>query len=130
MRIALPINLFKDPWTRRASEMIVSRLFGVIVYANILYLKDHPDTPDLYDAGVIYKRENGEQWKTIPECIADGYADCEDLSAWLVAQYIVRKGIQARGLISKKCRGKRCLYHVRCRLPNGTIEDPSKILGM
>lgn len=85
--------------------------------------------PWLYKAGVRYQRETGggpEEWKTFSQVVADKVADCEDLAAARVAELNVRKGIAARPWLKKKNR----TWHAVVRYPDGTIEDPSKILGM
>lgn len=56
----------------------------------------------------------------------DGYGDCEDLAAARVAELRVKAGIKAVPWLKKK--GK--IWHVLVRYPDGTLEDPSRKLGM
>lgn len=105
-----------------------------VVALNRVYLRAHPDTPALYRAGVRYLRDadrgsqavpDTELWLTIPDCIRSGGADCKVLSAWRVAE-LREQGEHARCLLSN--RGY--LWHVRVTRSDGTIEDPSRLLGM
>lgn len=121
---------------------------GVIGLAlqDFAWLKAHPNTPPLYQSGVIYKPEKhrvthggvileyGEDWQSIPWVIHNGRGDCEDLGAWLVAEYWT-KGIRALPHIAIKRLaddGGKAVWraHVQVRLPDGRIEDPSAKLGM
>lgn len=106
--------------------------------------------PRLYDTEVVYKEEKPgrEDWPDIPKIIANGWGDCEDLAAWLAAERRVYDGIAAEPVIKWKWiptkelvaagyhrhgklpRDGIWLVHCLVRLPDGTIEDPSKALGM
>lgn len=98
-----------------------------LVRLNQQQLRSKP-LPPLYGSGIRYKREagTGERWQTIRQLYASRRGDCEDLAAALCAQK--REAGQA-------CRvdlvrtGPR-LLHAIVRFPDGTIEDPSKALGM
>lgn len=108
-------------------------LLEALVRLNVLYLNDHPDTPELYSSGVRYKREppGKEDWLSIPEAIKRGVADCEDLCCWRAAE-LRFDGFQAMAFSSREpSKGPRPLFHVRVRLGGGRIvEDPSAVLGM
>lgn len=82
----------------------------------------------LYRAGVRYQRERPgyEAWRLPSQVRASGYGDCEDLAIWRVAELRAR-GVPARFDVVRA--GPR-LWHAVVRLPDGTIEDPSKRLGM
>jgi hypothetical protein len=102
-----------------------------LVRVNTEYLRTHPDTVPLRDAGVRYQREvpgHPEQWQSIPEMLQSRLGDCEDLSAWRCAELRVR-GYRARPLVT----GKRGHYHIRVAADIAgklIIYDPSKELGM
>lgn len=102
------------------------RALSYLVRANMAYLRRHPSTPPLYRSGVRYRREprGREDWKTIPEILADGFADCEDLAAWLVSERKM-KGQVATPYLKRSGR----LWHVQVKTSSG-IEDPSARLGM
>lgn len=57
--------------------------------------------------------------------------NCEDLACWRVAELRVRFGIGARPTYTSQVRPDGSyLYHILVELPDGSIEDPSRNLGM
>lgn len=103
-----------------------------LVAQNLVYLLEHPDTPLLYDSGIVYQREppGQEDWQTIPAMLATMNGDCEDLAAWRVAE-LQAEGEHARIITkSKRMPSGRTLVHVLVRREDGSIEDPSIMLGM
>lgn len=119
-----------------------------LVESNMLYLRNHPDTPDLYTFGragtVRYQRElpfydehlskqvQPEEWQIIPEIIATGEGDCEDLASWRVAELRVkyrRNDVQVFRRRRELPNGIQ-LFHILVRYQDGRLEDPSRILGM
>lgn len=104
--------------------------------------------PRLYESGVYYREEapGHEDWLDAPSVLRQGFADCEDLAAWRTAelnadgveaesvikwQWIPRDVMIAQGYPADKLPARGVwLVHCCVRYPDGTIEDPSKILGM
>lgn len=104
--------------------------------------------PPLYHSGVVYKEEapGREDWPDIPRVLANGWGDCEDLAAWRAAElrvagidcepvlkwkWIPRAEMLAAGYPRKHVPKKGIwLVHCLVRFPDGSIEDPSKELGM
>ena len=89
--------------------------------------------PALYSSGIRYAREKRdaqgnviEDWRTAKIVAECKWGDCEDLSCYLAGEYIIA-GVNAEAFGSVV--GPR-LVHIRVRLPDGTIEDPSAQLGM
>jgi len=84
--------------------------------------------PPLYQANVRYQREprGREKWQTARKTFALHTGDCEDLAAYRAADLRV-VGIQAKAIIKDIRPG---LKHALVRYPDGTIEDPSRRLGM
>lgn len=86
----------------------------------------------LYDSGVTYADEPGtERIQDALTTMVRGTGDCAHLCAWRVAE-LREAGEDARIRIKwfpVKWNGQRT-YHVQVRRGDGTIEDPSKILGM
>lgn len=84
--------------------------------------------PFIYESGVRYKREARDVWRHALDIVNTGNADCEDLASWRVAElhltgedpnahvYVYRSGPKS--------------YHAVVGRGNGTIEDPSYLLGM
>ena len=106
-------------------------LMEALVTLNKLYLKEHPECPNLYEFGVIYVPEFGtENWQTIPRCLKNKYGDCEDLACWRIAELRERAKIKARPVIKSRMVGRQFRMHALVGWPNGQIEDPSRALGM
>lgn len=110
----------------------VGVLTDALTALNLAYLRAHPETPPLYRSGVRYKREprGEERWLTIPLVRERGAGDCEDLSCWRAAE-LQAAGERARAVNThKQGVGGAALYHIRVRRADGSIEDPSRRLGM
>ena len=92
------------------------------------------EVPPLYKSGVRYKSEPPGT-ETIRDALTTyrlRFGDCAHLAAWRVAE-LREAGEQAWIRIqSKPSRRKPGLriYHVVVRRANGSIEDPSRLLGM
>lgn len=105
---------------------------AALTQLNVEFLKQHPQAPHIYQSGVRYQREGKtrsgkqkEKWLTYPLLLLLRHGDCEDLSAALAACYRVR-GIAAIAVARESSIG----YHIVVQLPDGTFEDPSRMLGM
>jgi len=111
---------------------ILERMLEALIYANLTYLRVRPDTPKLYDSGVIYvtEPEGQDEWQDIPTTLAKRSGDCEDLASYRVAE-LRMQGVKAMPYVTgaKKANGF-TLFHIRVRYPDGRIEDPSALLGM
>ena len=132
--ITFALSLFNRDLDADESLEALNILAGALQQIDMGYLRRHPQTPELYSSGVRYQEERPgqERWQDIPQVLQRGVGDCEDLSAWRAAELNIRSGISARAevAVSKVYPDGRRLYHVFVRLPDGTIEDPSRILGM
>ena len=115
---------------RRHSQKGVLWLMETMIRLNELVLNQFPDTPLLYESGVVYEREDDkEDWQDILHIIASGSGDCEDLACWRAAQ-LRRMGVRAGPYITWRKTPRGMIYHALVRLPSGKIEDPSLALGM
>lgn len=93
--------------------------------------------PSLYASGVEYRMsyDNPTELVDIPIIIKRGYAYCLSLSCWRVAE-LRNSGDDRNAAIAIRWKTvdvdghKKRLFHVLVRRGNGTLEDPSKILGM
>lgn len=85
--------------------------------------------PGLYESGVFYRPEKAtEDWLTVPDVLERGHGDCEDLAAWRAAELRVSgEDPMARAVAYRS--GPR-LWHAVVERANGTVEDPSLVLGM
>lgn len=104
-------------------------------------LRAHPNLPLLYRSGVRYKRDTCkapgvpgacERFLSPLQVLREGKAgDCDDLSPWLAAERILgRGGPRDRKARAIAIRSPGVGWHVVVRRGDGTIEDPSKVLGM
>lgn len=90
----------------------------------------------LYESGVYYQAEapGKEDWLDTPHLYAEGRGDCEDIACTYTAEKRERCRIPAVPCIKFKdfmVDGKLItLIHVMSLDPDGTVEDPSKVLGM
>lgn len=86
------------------------------------------DFPPLYKSGVRYRKERPDTWRHADDVLAAGWGDCEDLSAWRVAELRV-SGVDPDAHVYVYRSGPR-RYHAVVARGDGTIEDPSLRLGM
>jgi hypothetical protein len=77
-----------------AKFRVMNSLLEALIEANCEYLRLHPHTPWLYGSGVYYQAEpdGRDEWQDIPDTIARGNGDCEDLACWRVAELRTRLG--------------------------------------
>lgn len=110
------------------ADQIVAALWGML--AINLKLMD-PSWPSVYEVGTHYKREREgkEEWNTagvIRHRPRAGY-DCEDLASYACAWNIVT-GFDPGSKIG--LRRSSVGYHVIVLRSDGSVEDPSRVLGM
>jgi len=97
-----------------------------LVLVNVAILDEQP-LPPLYASGVRYEREKGtENWLTCAQVFARNAGDCEDLCCWRAAE-LRRAGDDAMVIV---IRGGVDLWHVLVERADGSLEDPSTVLGM
>lgn len=115
------LHLTSDP------EELAAELEG-LVRRNLVQLRRNPRAPRLYASGVVYAPEVGaaEDWLSVLQALRAGRADCEDLTAWRVAE-LRMAGVHARPQV---IRTGPSMLHARVLLPDGSVEDPSRRLGM
>lgn len=89
--------------------------------------------PTLYTSGVRYERERGTERWLLPSQVLGQHrrgrgSDCEDLAAWRAAECRVSgEDPDARAVVRRS--GPRT-WHALVEHGDGTLEDPSRILGM
>lgn len=132
--IVMNLGLFEkrgDDNDQMYSHRCLLWLLECLVNVNREYLKLYPATPDLYKANVRYTREKGtEDWSSIKVGLRTLKMDCEDLGCWRVAELRERHREFARPFVKFKNVEGFMHYHIQVERANGTIEDPSRILGM
>jgi hypothetical protein len=120
----------------RLFATVARGLTEMAVLVNRAYLRLNPGTPELFRSGVVYQNEPlglPDELVDVPTVISRGWGDCMHLCAWRVAELRERgeaanvRFVWNRMVIeSQPAR----LFHVQVRRGNGSIEDPSRILGM
>jgi hypothetical protein len=121
-----------DILPERIKVRVLETMVEALVAANMAYLEAFPRTPLLYESGVRYLEEprGRDDWQDIPETLArDKTGDCEDLAAWRIAELRMH-GESARPAVRASVIRGVLTYHIRVRRADGSIEDPSRELGM
>jgi hypothetical protein len=111
----------------RPTPQLVRGVLRGLVEASYEQMRCRP-LPALYASGVRYQREPGrEEWQTAEETYGRKHGDCEDLTAYRCAELWIAGERGAR----PHCYAPRPgLIHCVVRRADGTLEDPSKRLGM
>lgn len=109
-------------------------LCEALVTTNEEFLRANSWIPNLYQSGAFYALQP-EYWLAIPwalERARMGHGlDCKVLAAWRVAELRVRGGEpSARCDWTSYRTPQKLVYHIRVRRADGSIEDPSALLGM
>lgn len=92
-------------------------------------LLDYYNFPSIYKVAPKYRTGGKETWKDIGALLKDGWGDCKDFTAWRLAE-LWKAGVNAKAEAIIQRQGRRLLFHVYIRHPDGSIEDPAKLLGM
>lgn len=116
---------------------IILRTLEALTVTNIAYLTSYP-VPPLYRSGVRYLERvpcvDGECWQDAALTYKTQAGNCKELSSWRVAELIIAgedaRHRVTRTSVTREHDGIVVTYHVTVRRGNGTIEDPSRLLGM
>jgi hypothetical protein len=119
-------------------RLVLEYLLEALTLADACYLRRNPGVPLLYESGVRYEQEpdGRDDWQDVPDTLARRVGDCEDLGCWRMAELRVRhRDGQTRWHITvddiPNARGILVTtYHIQLMRPDGSIEDPSRRLGM
>jgi hypothetical protein len=120
-----------DTLTEHAKTDALVHLLEALTAVNVSWLREHA-APWLYESGVRYEEEppGRDEWQDIPETLLRREGDCEDLACWRLAELRARSGEHALPFVKRAVHGPRTIYHVAVRRADGSLEDPSRILGM
>lgn len=130
-RVTFVLDLF-SPGDRPLSHATLQCMLDALTDIDARYLRKHPETPAIYASGVRYEEEppGQEDWQDVATTIRMGVGDCDDVAPWLAAQKRVA-GLDARPTFKDQVLSSgSTLYHILTMNPDGTIEDPSRVLGM
>lgn len=127
IRFDLP-HVYRPGANPRENAYALRALMGALINLDYLYLRMHPNTPELYRSGVTYGRT--QTWDTIPALYGKKYGDCKSLTAALIAERRMH-GIPASPVFrfAQNWTGGED-YHILVMNQDGSCEDPSKRLGM
>lgn len=119
---------------RPLSEFLLQELLRLQTLVNVDYLQRNPAAPKLYESGLRYAAEGpySEVWQSYGLMLRGQVADCEDLACARAAELIVSgedTGARA-AFYGRRLSESRRLYHVVVLRSDGSIEDPSRTLGM
>ena len=131
-RTTFALDAFNGTLDADESERDLSALLDCLVRIDELYLLVYPNTPLFRNTTVRYSEEPPglEDWQDIATCLRMGNGDCEELSAWRIAELRVRYRVPARPIIIPQIQPNgRYLYHIQVWTPWG-VEDPSRERGM
>jgi hypothetical protein len=119
--------------TARQSSKTFAKTVRGLLEAMVLTSRDEVDiVGPLYRSGVRYKTEGkGRETFLSPVLVkARGYGDCAHLALWRVCELRNASVAATFDIWIQEGSGTRRTFHVRVRLPDGSIEDPSVTLGM
>lgn len=71
----------------------------------------------------------GERFRDVPNILRNGGGDCDNMNCWRAAELRLA-GIPASPYVTSRHQGNRTIMHAIVEHPDGTAEDPSRILGM
>lgn len=144
--VLFDLNLFPTEDERDSSQKRVLVLLEALTLCNQFYLQEHPETPWMYQSGIVYKLPaqfesgakeggvagyRGEVFRDIPRILENGGGDCDNVASWRAAEIRHRLGVAAKPFITWRKRADGgTTYHVCVLWPDGSHEDPSLLLGM
>lgn len=109
-------------WDENAE--VLETTLEYLIKVNQIFLRHHPETPRLYESGVVYGRT--VVWDSIPAVMERRFGDCKSLTAWICAE---RRNMGYACKPVFRWIPDTLQYHILVQTPEGW-EDPSKYLGM
>lgn len=135
MKILLDTAFINDP---RAVALLARGALNVTIATNLYLMRSMPEAfPPLYASGVRFAPEPWagkiEEFAHALKVLARMAGDCDDLVAYRVAE-LRAFGCRLAGTPPEKATvriyGRDKKMHAQVRREDGTIEDPSRLLGM
>lgn len=108
-RITFVVDLFHGSRDEALSHASLRVLLNALFELAVLYLREHPEVPDLYDARVRYQEEplGAEDWQDVPTSLRLGFGDC--FAANTLVTRVEERGREALVPISSVQPGDRVL---------------------
>jgi hypothetical protein len=145
VRVEFTIRLddFEDLTLQQQQDVYLDALQAV-VNANVAWLRfdsRYRTVPTLYASGVRFaisaaeRQGRGNVGPNIPAILKVGTAHCVGLSCWRIADLRVRDGVDAVPCVQTFRADEPGVgfvdeFHVCVQMPDGSVEDPSRELGM
>ena len=136
MKVLIDLGRGSGKWLRRSRTLgwAIKLLLEASTQVNQLYIRSHPGLPLLYQSGVRYQNEprgqGYEEFAPLATVYERGWGDCDDLAPIRCAELRERFGERATIRVQWKKHPTGKLFHIVVRRGDGSIEDPSRILGM
>lgn len=116
--------------SKSSNATALRALLDCLIELNVIFLDAYPNTPGLYESGVVYYlMPVRAPWDTIPTLFARHYGDCKSLAAARIAE-LRHNGQTARPVFRHIQNGWGTMFHILIQHDNGQWECPSRILGM
>jgi hypothetical protein len=111
-----------------------SAAFAALVRSLLECLVEHnmvAQLPPLYLSGVRYRSEpaSAESFRDARATLERGHGDCAHLATWRCAE-LRRSNEAATLVVTFAPYGRSKVFHVQVRRGDGSVEDPSRELGM
>ena len=135
--VVLRTRMFSPDMSQAASEVYLDIQLDALVAMDLVWLRLNPETPALHASGVRYHHEQiKDEWLDIGAALHDRVCDCKGLAAWRVAELRTSgedpaaRTCKKFAVVDDPAVGRLMLYHIQVERGDGTIEDPSRDLGM
>lgn len=132
MKLVTEIPIAPEGFEDMTAEVLAAYLEGIIA-VNRLIIRNQP-MPWLYKSGIRFQAEPEHQgYDEIPtflHMLHTGVGDCAPLVAARVAELRERCGENATVKIYWRPEIRPLPFHAEVRRKNGSVEDPSRRLGM
>ncbi len=125
--IKFDFTLFQEESTRPQAEVAYLVLLEKLVLHDMDYLATRPDTPPVYESGVVartYSLMEEHDFVDIPTALERKTACVDAIAAWRCAE-LRRQGKDAKiFLITRSMPSGGAWICLKILLPDGTTEDP------
>lgn len=125
----MPLARLRD---NRARERCIEYALNASAQIQQEFLIANPRTPPILKSGIRYRDDTNplrDDWKTVPEILANRGGDCDDIIPWRLAELRLQ-GIPARPMARIQQRSDGLIvFHALIAWGNHT-EDTCRLLGM
>lgn len=119
---------------RRLTALMLKSVLEGLVEANVYLMRVFPHQfPPLYESHIRFQAESDLRQDYIPAAdalVSAGYGDCAPLAAYRAAELRIRGEPATIKIYWREPRDGTLEYHAQVRRADGSVEDPSRMLGM